>query len=72
MLRAIADCGIGVERMVTGEQLIDPKDLVFYEVAMAKREDNAYLISGNKKHFPIKAFIVTPAEMLEIMKKQRG
>ena len=72
MLRAIADCGISVERMVTGEQLIDPKDLVFYEVAMAKREDNAYLISGNKKHFPIKAFIVTPAEMLEIMKKQRG
>lgn len=39
-----------------------------YEVAMEKREDDSYLVTGNKKHYPIKDFIVTPAEMIEILK----
>lgn len=56
-----------MEQLITGEQLIYPKDLVFYEVAMTKRDEDAYLVTGNKKHFPEKAFIVTPTEMLEIM-----
>ena len=42
--------------------------LIFYEVAMEKREDDSYLVPGNKKHYPIKNFIVTPAEMIEILK----
>ena len=41
----------------------------FYEVAMEKREDDAYLVTGNQKHYPVRDFIVTPAEMLEILKK---
>lgn len=59
MLQAIITYGISVERLITGEQLIDPKDLVFYEVAMTKRDEDAYLVTGNKKHFPEKVFIVS-------------
>lgn len=44
------------------------KDLVFYEVVMEKRSEDAYLITGNIKHFPKREFIVTPAEMMEILK----
>ena len=44
-------------------------DLVFYEVAMKKRNDNSYLVTGNQKHYPIKDFIVTPSEMIEILNK---
>lgn len=44
-------------------------DLVFYEVAMEKRDSGAYLVTGNQKHYPIKDFIVTPAEMMEILNK---
>ena len=44
-------------------------DLVFYEVAMEKRDDDAYLVTGNQKHYPIRDFIVTPAEMMEIIEK---
>ena len=44
-------------------------DLIFYEVAIEKREDDSYLVTGNKKHYPIKDFIVTPAEMIEILKR---
>ena len=42
-------------------------DLIFYEVAMEKRNDDAYLVTGNQKHYPIKDFIVIPSEMMEII-----
>ena len=37
---------------------------------MEKRDDNAFLVTGNKKHFPMKPFIVTPSEMIDIIKKR--
>jgi hypothetical protein len=37
--------------------------------ALLSKKDDAYLVTGNSKHYPIKDFIVTPAEMLEILKK---
>ena len=42
-------------------------DLVFYEVVMEKRNDDAYLITGNIKHFPERKYIVTPAQMMSIL-----
>ena len=39
---------------------------LLHEVAMSK--DDAYLVTGNTKHFPKKPIVVTPAEMLEILK----
>lgn len=44
-------------------------DLIFYEVAMEKRDNDAYLVTGNQKHYPIRAFIVTPAEMMKIIQE---
>ncbi len=32
-----------------------------------KRLDNSYLVTGNLKHFPVKPYVVTPKEMLDIM-----
>lgn len=43
------------------------KDLPFYEVVLEKRNDEAYLVTGNIKHFPAKPFIVTPRELLTIL-----
>ena len=45
----------------------DPKDVVFYEVTLSK--DDAYLVTGNIKHFPQKPFVVTPAEMVAILNR---
>ena len=61
--------GIYADRLTTNELLPDPKDLVFYEVCMAKREEDSMLVTGNIKHFPAKPFIVTPNELLEIISK---
>lgn len=69
VIQSIRDNGISVERLTTGEDLPDPKDLVFYEVCMAKREEDSMLVTGNMKHFPSRPFIVTPNELLEILNK---
>ena len=54
------------------EILPDPKDVVFYAVLMEKRkEDEAYLVTGNLKHFPIRTYIVTPKEMLDIISESK-
>lgn len=60
------------ESMTTVESLVgnfpDPKDVVFFEVAMEKNKtDDAFLVTGNLKHFPKHPKVVTPAEMLRIL-----
>lgn len=67
----IRQYGLAVNPSPTGEILVDMDDLVFYEVVMEKREDDAYLITGNIRYFPEKDFIVTPAEMMAIIEKNK-
>ena len=64
-IKVIIDFGISTERLESSIVLPDPKDLVFYEVALSV--DDSFLVTGNIKHFPKKPFIVTPAELLRIM-----
>lgn len=67
ILTMIRQFGLSVVPGPTGEIFIDMDDLVFYEVVMEKRDDGAYLITGNIRHFPKRDFIVTPAEMMAII-----
>lgn len=67
VLTAVKEFGIEVFPQPTGEILIDMDDLVFYEVAMEKRDDDAYLVTENQKHYPVRDFIVTPSEMMAII-----
>ena len=71
ILKAITQYGVEVFPQPSGEILVDMDDLIFYEVALEKREDDAYLVTGNQQHYPIKDFIVTPAEMLNIIQGNR-
>ena len=65
-LHVIQNYGLNVERTeVKNELFPDPKDIVFYEVKISK--EDAYLVTGNIKHFPKKPFVVTPREMLDII-----
>lgn len=68
LTNAICRRGVFVEPAEVLEKLADPKDVVFYAVTMEARKDNdAYLVTGNTKHFPIKPYVVTPREMLTIL-----
>ena len=67
VMETIVKFGVSVEPKPTGEQLPDMKDLPFYEVVMEKQSDNAYLVTGNLKHFPRRTYIVTARQMLDII-----
>lgn len=54
------------------DEIQDSKDVVFYAVLMEKRkEKDAYLVTGNLKHFPVRTYIVTPKEMMDIIEEAR-
>ncbi|MBQ4438481.1 putative toxin-antitoxin system toxin component, PIN family [bacterium] len=68
LLNFIAQNGLLLEKTAIQETLPDPDDAVFYEIVMSARKNrDAYLVTGNIRHFPAKNFIVTPREMLEIV-----
>lgn len=65
----IRERGVFLDPSKIEENLPDPKDVVFYAVTMEARKDEyAYLVTGNIRHFPIKPYVVTPREMLTILK----
>lgn len=58
--------GLDTNRVPSNNYLIpDPKDVVFFEVSLAK--ENSYLVTGNIKHFPKIDKVVTPVEMVTIL-----
>lgn len=67
-LKSICKIGIQSELVHSDEFFPDKDDVVFYEVALSK--EDAYLVTGNKKHFPKTPIVVTPAEMLEILQRK--
>lgn len=74
-INSIIGKGIKLDPRIGRASLPDEEDVVFYAVVMEKREDtaddaDAYLITGNLKHFPKEPFIVTPREMLDIIRGQ--
>ena len=67
LMSAVEKYGMLVDPSPSGVTLPDMKDVPFYEVVLEKRNDNAYLVTGNIKHFPKEPFIVTPRELLDIL-----
>lgn len=66
VIKAIIADGLNIDRALTADiDFPDPKDIVFYEVALSV--EDSYLVTGNIKHFPVKPFVVTPAEMVRIL-----
>ena len=68
LLEDIKHYGVLLNPAKVDEILADEKDVIFYAVTMeARRERDAYLVTGNIRHFPIRPYIVTPREMLSIL-----
>jgi len=70
--------GVFLDPAAFPEGLPDPKDAAFYAVTMevrqnmeARQNGEAYLVTGNIKHFPLRPFVVTPREMLTILEQLR-
>ncbi len=70
LLNKIKAKAIFLERKQTLEDFIDEDDIVFFEIVMSARSTmDAYLITGNMKHYPIRSYVVTPAQMMTIIKR---
>lgn len=69
-LKSICKMGISSEWVHSDEVFPDQDDVVFYEVALSK--EDAYLVTGNTKHFPKTPIVVTPAEMMEILQRKEN
>ena len=67
LVEGIKRHGIESNRVPFDEPMLDEDDRVFYEVTLSK--DDAYLVTGNLKHFPKTPIVVTPAEMLKILEQ---
>lgn len=65
LVERIVFLGEDADRIAYPESLPDEDDRVFYEVALST--DDAYLVTGNIKHFPKTPIVVTPAQMLDIL-----
>lgn len=65
LLSTMKTRGVNCERKSISEIIPDPDDVVFYEVAMSR--ENAYLVTGNLKHFPKNGRVVSPADMVQII-----
>ncbi len=39
----------------------------YYVVIDTKKAEDAYLVTGNIKHFPTKPYVVTPRQMIDII-----
>ena len=64
--------GISSDRLQSDEEFPDKDDVVFYEVTLSqlKKDEHTYLVTGNLKYFPMKSFVVTPREFVEIFGHQ--
>ena len=70
VLRFFSQFGLRLTPKASNESFPDADDRIFYEIVLEKREtDEAYLGTGNVRHFPVKRFVVTPAEMLALLEQ---
>ena len=73
LLKDIMDNGLEITELAeVSEVMPDPKDVVFYAVTMSAQDKEAFLVTGNEKHFPKKPFVVTPSELIEVLQNENA
>lgn len=69
LINSIKKLGININPQKLDINFKDFDDLIFYEVLMTKSDYRKKLVTGNTKHFPSQTNILTPKEMVELIKK---
>jgi len=63
VINAIKLHGEHVESTPSSFPMTDEDDRTFYDTA---KSNDAYLVTGNMRHYPYESFILTPTEFLEL------
>lgn len=70
LLKSIKRNAIYLNREQTLEDFINKDDIVFFEIVMSARNTmDAYLVTGNIKHYPVRSYVVTPEQMIKIIEE---
>ena len=70
LLKSIKRNAIYLNREQTLEDFINKDDIVFFEIVMSARNTmDSYLMTGNNKHYPVRSYVVTPAQMIKIIEE---
>ena len=73
LLKDIMDNGLEITELANVDEVMpDPKDVVFYAVTLSAQDKDAFLVTGNGKHFPKKPFVVTPSELIEMLQNENA
>ena len=67
ILSKFKEDGINPGKTPSPEEHPDSTDQVFYEICLSV--EDAYMVTNNKKHFPLKPRVVTPTEMISLLLK---
>ena len=68
LISYILENGMEASRINYEKPMPDEDDRVFLEVALSK--EDSFLVTGNQKHYPASARILTPAGFLEFIKQK--
>ena len=63
----IVSTGLPIVPAESDDAFPDPDDKIFYCVAQAESDDGAKLVTGNLRHYPTAAFVVSPAEFCALI-----
>lgn len=69
LISHIIEHGIEASRIPFHEAMPDEDDRVFYEIALGT--DGSVLVTGNQKHYPKTPIVVSPADFVDIVSRQR-
>lgn len=67
LISHIIENGVEASRINFEEPMPDEDDRVFLEVALSM--EDSFLVTGNQKHYPTSARIITPSQFLEYFGK---
>lgn len=67
LLDAVVAYGEPVAPVDSDKTFPDPDDKVFFCVALSKESEDAKLVTGNARHYPKSAFVLTPAEFCDLL-----
>lgn len=67
LLSLVVENGISSDRFAYFEPMEDENDRVFYEVSLSV--EDSFLVTGNLKHFPSTPQVITPKQVIELLKQ---
>ncbi len=73
LIQSLEEKALFLTRVSSNELFEDEDDVVFFEICLSGRSKmNAFLITGNLRHYPTRSYVVTPRQMLQIIEKDSG